>query len=162
MAWKILAVPAAIVGSAVGQVFMQRFTCVWPNVQLARSLLFKTWKMLALMGVFPTVLILILGEQLFTWVLGSNWLRAGEMATVIAPIAFIMLISSPTSGIYLVLGLQKYSLFFGLSFFFYRSACVYFGLVSNNILYGLWAWFLFELSAIVIYNLIALRRMRMQ
>lgn len=159
MAWKMLAIPAALVGGALGQVFLQRFAQIWPNAQLARQLLFRTWKILAIVGVLPTILVMMFGEQLFTWVLGSTWASAGEIAVVIAPMLFAMLVSSPTSGIFMVLGLQKYSLFFGISFVVYRTACIYFGVINNNILYGLLAWVLLELLAITIYNLIALKRM---
>ncbi len=160
MAWKILALPMAFIGAAVGQVFLQRFSQVWPDAQAARRLLFGTWKTLALVGVLPTVLVMLFGGQFFTWVLGDAWSEAGRMAAVIAPMLLAMLVSSPTSGIFLVLGLQKYSLFFGIAFIVYRSGCIYFGVVNDSLLYGLAAWVACELVAILAYNLIALKRMR--
>lgn len=162
MAWKILALPMALIGGAMGQVFLQRFSRVWPDLQSARRLLLRTWKVLALVGVLPTILVMIFGEQLFTWVLGNAWGGAGRMASVIAPMLLAILVSSPTSGIFLVLGLQKYSLFFGAAFIVYRSGCIYLGVVNNSVLYGLAAWVVCELVAISAYNLIALKRMRMQ
>lgn len=161
MAWKILALPMALIGGAVGQVFLQRFSQVWPDAQSARRLLYRTWKVLAVVGVLPTILVMVFGEQLFTWVLGNAWGSAGRMAAVIAPMLLAFLVSSPTSGIFLVLDLQKYSLIFGIAFVIYRSGCIYFGVVNNNVLYGLAAWVVCELIAISAYNLIALNRMRM-
>ena len=162
MAWKILAMPMALIGSAMGQVFLQRFAQVWPDAQSARQLLYRTWKVLTLVGVLPTILIMVFGEIIFTWVLGNAWGGAGRMAAVIAPMTFAILISSPTSGIFLVLGLQKYSLFFGAAFIVYRSGCIYFGVANNSVLFGLIAWVVCELVAISVYNLIALKKMRMQ
>jgi O-antigen/teichoic acid export membrane protein len=162
MAWKILALPMALIGGAIGQVFLQRFSQVWPDAQSARRLLFRTWKILALVGVLPTILVMVFGEQFFTWVLGNAWGGAGRMASVIAPMLLAILVSSPTSGIFLVLGLQKYSLFFGTAFIVYRTGCIYFGVLNNSVLHGLAAWVVCELVAISAYNLIALKRVRMQ
>ncbi len=162
MAWKILGLPMALIGGAVGQVFLQRFAQVWPDAGSARRLLFKTWKMLALVGVLPTILIMLFGEQLFSWILGGAWSGAGRIAAVIAPMLLAIFVSSPTSGIFLVLGLQKFSLFFGVAFLVYRTGCLYWGVVNNSVLYGLAAWVVCELITILIYNLIALKKMRMR
>lgn len=160
MAWKILALPMTLIGAAVGQVFLPRFSQVWPDAQAARRLLFGTWKVLALVGVLPALLLMAFGEQLFGWVLGDAWRDAGNIAAVISPMLLAILISSPTSGILQVLGLQKYSLFFGIAFIVYRSGCIYWGVRNDSVLYGLAAWVICELVAISAYNLIALRKMR--
>lgn len=161
MAWKILALPASLIGTAVGQVFLQRFSTTWPDVEQAKRLLFRTWKTLAAIGILPTIIVALFGDILFGWILGEAWQGAGSMATIIAPMLFAILISSPTSGIYLVLKLQKISLYFGISFLIYRAGCMYLGLIYNNLYIGLMAWVVCELAAILIYNLIALRRMRL-
>lgn len=158
MAWRITALPMGLIGGAVGQVFLQRFSKLWPDARLARQLLFRTWKGLFLVGVLPTILIMVFGEQLFSWMLGSAWGGAGKIAGIIAPMLFAMLVSSPTSGTFLVLGLQQYSLIFGLAFLVYRTGCIYFGVVSNNVLYGLAAWVICELAAISVYNFIVLKK----
>ncbi len=160
MAWKILALPAALIGAAVGQVFLQRFSATWPDAQSSRRLLFQTWKMLALVGLFPTIIIAVYGQYLFSWILGEEWREAGDIARVISPMLFAILISSPTSGIFLVLKLQKLSLFFGASFLIYRTFCIYLGFLLQNISIGLAAWVFCELAAIAIYNSIALQKMK--
>ena len=53
MAWRLLALPTTLIGSAVGQVFFQRFTQAWPDIVEARKLLFKTWIGLSLTGFYP-------------------------------------------------------------------------------------------------------------
>jgi O-antigen/teichoic acid export membrane protein len=162
MAWRILAIPSSLVGSAVGQVFLQRFVNVWPDAVAAQRLLFRTWKTLFLVGVVPFLLVMLFGQQFFTFVLGPAWSESGRIAAVIAPMLLAMLISSPTSGIFLVLGLQRLSLFFGAAFLIYRTLCIYLGLRFGNIYYGLAVWVFCEWLAIFSYNRIALRKMREQ
>jgi O-antigen/teichoic acid export membrane protein len=159
MAWRVLGLPSALIGAAVGQVFYQRYAAVWPHQEAAKKLLFKTWKYLALIGAFPLLIILLWGEEIFSLVLGRQWLHAGEIASVLAPMLFVMFVSSPTSSMFLVLGLQKYSLFFGLSFLLYRSVSFFIGWHFNSITIGLWCWVVLEMGTIAIYNLIALKKM---
>lgn len=160
MAWKIMALPIGLIGGAMGQVFLQRFSELWPDALSAQKLLFRTWKILALAGVLPSIVVMIFGEQLFIWVLGESWSEAGRMASVLAPMLLAILISSPTSGTFLVLGLQKYSLVFGIAVFLYRPACLSVGLVTGNIFYGLLAWVILEILQIFIYQVVVLKRLR--
>lgn len=157
MAWRILALPMTLIGAAVGQVFFQRFSQAWPDPIAARSLLVKTWVALGLIGFLPTVTLMFLGKPIFMWVLGDAWREAGIMATIIAPMLLAILISSPTSTTFLVLGLQKYSLVFGFAFLLYRSGCIYFGALYDKLLLGIGVWVFCEIIAIISYNFIVLR-----
>lgn len=159
MAWRILAIPMSLLGAGIGQVFFQRFALVRSRPNEARELLYRTWAALFLIGIFPLGAILICGEDIFRFILGAEWARAGKMASLMAPMLFAMLVSSPTSGTFIVLGLQKFSLIFGLSFLIYRVACLCLGAVTDNLMLGLAAWTICELTAIVIYNAIALRKL---
>jgi O-antigen/teichoic acid export membrane protein len=160
MAWKIMTLPMALIGGAIGQVFLQRFSQVWPDAQTARKLLFQTWKVLALVGVLPNILVMIFGEQMFTWVLGNTWAEAGRMAAVLAPMLLAILVSSPTSGTFLVLGMQKHSLVFGIASLIYRPACLSVGMVTGDIFHGLLILVIVEIIQISIYQLMVLNKLR--
>jgi len=160
MAWRILALPMSLIGGAIGQVFFQRFSQAWPDVIAAKKLLFGTWKVLAIVGLLPTITIMLFGEQLFGWIFGEPWRQAGRMAVIIAPMIFLMLISSPTSSTFIVLNLQKYSFLFGAAFLFYRIASIYTGSFFNSLPVGLVVLVLCEIVAIIIYNMIVILRIR--
>lgn len=158
MAWRILALPMTLVGSAIGQVFFQRFSLAWPDAASSRKLLLRTWKTLALIGLIPTILLITLGEPIFKWVLGDGWGEAGVIAGLIAPMLFAMLISSPTSSTFLVLGLQKYSLIFGLAVFIYRPLCLWIGLIFGDFYIGLSILVIMEMLQIFTYQCLAWRK----
>lgn len=158
MAWKILALPISLIGAAVGQVFLQRFSQLWPDALAARRLLLRTWAGLAVVGLLPTVTLMLFGQELFAWGLGPPWRESGRMAEIMAPMLLAMLISSPTSGTFLVLGLQKFSLLFGLLVFLYRPACLALGLVTGRLEDGLLALVIAEVVQISLYQLLAFRR----
>lgn len=158
MAWKILLIPSALIGAAVGQVFLRQFSELWPDAQAARKLLFQTWKVLGLVGLLPTVLVLFFGVQLFGWILGAAWEDAGKIAMVIAPMLFAMFVSSPTSGTFLVLGMQRYSLFFGIASLLYRPLSIWIGILNNNLILGLLILTVAEIVQILLYQLLAVKK----
>ncbi|WP_082729926.1 oligosaccharide flippase family protein [Pseudomonas sp. Os17] len=160
MAWKMAALPISLVGAAVGQVFFQRYASVWPDRSSAAIVLYQTWGGLTLVGLIPTVLLLFWGQDIFAIVLGENWSEAGHMATYLAPMLLAMLISSPTSSALIVMGLQRYSLYFGIAVFLYRPLCLYLGWILNDIYKGLALLTTLEILQISIYQYIIFRHLR--
>lgn len=158
MAWKILALPMGLIGAATAQVFMQRFARTWPDAAAARQLLFRTWGALALFGIVPALVMAFSGESAFVWMFGESWRPAGQMAEILTPMLLVMLVSSPTSGAFLVLGLQRYSFVFGLLVLAYRPACLALGLVTGNLLDGLRALVLAEILQTLLYQWVVIRR----
>lgn len=158
MAWRLLMLPAALVGGAVGQVFMQRFSIATEDPVLARKIIKKSWMLLFALGLIPFTLFSIGGDFVFEMVLGDEWLGAGAIAMMLAPMAFAMFVSSPTSGAYVVLGLQKYSLFFGLVVFIYRPLCIYLAVQTGDLAAGIKLWVVLEVIQIFVYQLIVWKK----
>jgi O-antigen/teichoic acid export membrane protein len=158
MAWKILGLPSGLIGGAIGQVFYQKFSVLWPDSLACKKLLTNTWTTLALIGFIPMLVIIFFGVEIFSFFLGSAWEEAGSIASIIAPMLFLMLISSPTSGTYLVLGMQKRSLLFGISVLIYRPVCIYMGFFYQNLTYGLIALVFAEIVQISLYQILAFKK----
>ena len=162
MAWRILALPMTLIGSAIGQVFFQRFSQTWPDIPAARKLLFKTWMTLGLIGLLPTILLMAFGGPIFSWVLGDLWRKSGTISSIIAPMLFAMLISSPTSSTFLVLGLQKYSLIFGITVLVYRPLCLGVGYIADNFYLGLMLFVATEVIQIIFYQSLVMRKLKIR
>lgn len=160
MAWRLLMLPMTLVGGAVGQVFLQKFSLVYQDSVQARKLLKSTWVTLMAVGVLPMLLIIFFGEYLFSIILGEEWMTAGSMATVLAAMAMAIFVSSPTSGTYIILGIQRYSPLFGVSSLIYRPASLYFGFCNNDIMTGLKAWVVCELVQITVYQVVAWKKIK--
>lgn len=162
MAWKLLMLPISLIGMAVGQVFMQRMSLIISDQIKSKQLLVKTWKILFFLGIMPVLIILGYGDKVFEIVLGEEWSKAGIMASVIAPMALAIFVSSPTSGLYILLGLQKLSLYFGVASLIFRPFCLYVGYYFNDIIKGLIAWCCYEIIAILIYQYIGYKKVSMK
>ncbi len=159
VAWRMVFLPVGLMGGAVGQVFFQRFAQAWPDRREARRLLFKTWRTLALAAVAPCVLMVFFAPPVFQWALGEKWRQAGTFAALIAPMTLFVFLSSPTSSALVVLGMQKYSLLFGVMTLFYRPACLWVGWHLHNLSIGLLLLSGAEIVQILIYNAVVLVKM---
>lgn len=158
MAWKLLMIPMGLIGGAIGQVFMQRLSNTIENPLAAKKILSHSWLLLFFIGLVPFALFLMGGDYFFKMILGDDWVEAGTLATILAPMAFVIFISSPTSGTFVILGLQKYSLLFGMLVFVYRPLCIYIGFQADDLSLGLKLWVALEIAQIFIYQMVAWKK----
>ncbi len=166
LAWRVTALPALLLAGAAGSVFYQRFAQQvargLPNAvarAAARALLWRTWRGFALVGAPPALALLAFGEPLFGWLFGARWSEAGRFAAVLAPMLLAMLVSSPTSGALVVLGLHRHALHFGVAMLLYRPLAFWLGARADSLVLALALWAACEVVAIVLYNRLLLRRL---
>jgi O-antigen/teichoic acid export membrane protein len=157
MSWTILALPASFIGSAIGQLFFQKFSNIWfEDIKYAKKFLLITWRNLFLVGLLPCILIVFFGKELFIFFLGQKWVFAGEIAAIMAPMFFITFISSPTSTTYISLGIEKIGFYLSLIVLITRPLSLYIGMINNNLKLGIYIFVFLEIVNIVIYQVIAL------
>jgi O-antigen/teichoic acid export membrane protein len=157
LANRVLAIPLSLVGSAFAQVFYQEFAQRFAENKDPKGFLFRTWKKLFLLGLTPCIVLFFWGEPLFQFVFGTKWLMAGWFAKYLCLISFIMLISSPTSTAFMVLGLQKFQLIFGILLFIIRMMTVV--IMYHHINNGLITYVIFETLAIVLFNFLIIEKL---
>lgn len=162
IAMRVLSLPAMFIGQAMAQVFYKTFTDYAHDYRLARKFLFKTWGFLSLVGLLPLIVVLGWGPEIFAFVLGSDWYAAGEMARVIAPMVFVMFVSSPSSNAYLTLNLHHLTPIFPIVSLIYRPGCIYIGYLMGDILTGLWLLTIIHILFVVLYNAIIIRKLSVQ
>ncbi len=159
MAWRLLMIPISLIGGAMGQVFLKRFSEVIDDIDFSIKIIKHSWTILFCVGIIPFGLIFVGGDYIFEKLLGDKWLIAGGVAMTLAPMAMAVFVSSPTSGSYVILGLQKYSLIFGFTTLLYRPICIYIGKLYNNLILGLWIWVVLEIITITAYQYLAIRKL---
>lgn len=162
LAWRVAAVPVLVLAAAAGTVFYQRFAALHAGGghAAARALLLRQWRGFALAGALPALVLATAGGPLFAWLFGAPWREAGWLAAALAPMLWAMLVSSPTSGALIVLGLQKHAPWFGIAMLAYRPAALWLGAQQGSLVLGLLLWGGCEIAAIVLYNRLLLRRLQ--
>ena len=90
--------PMNFIGHAISQVFFQRGSEASRNRKLD-ALFTDTVGMLIRMGTMPTIVILILGRDIFSLMLGADWAEAGVYVQLLSVWALIWFITSPITPI---------------------------------------------------------------
>lgn len=157
---RMLSVPAGLIGGAIGQNFYQEFSnrINSNKKESAKLLLLKVWTLLFAIGIVPTILIFFYAEELFSFLFGENWKEAGVIAAVLVWMYLFSFISSPTSGAYLVLGLQNIGFYFGVAQLIGKVISVSVLVMSNNILLFFYSLAGIEIFLIFLYNIVILNK----
>ncbi|MDY9920629.1 MAG: oligosaccharide flippase family protein [Synergistota bacterium] len=126
MAFTLMAVPGALIGTAIGQVFLQKAASAQHSGNL-KELTFKAYLVLLRLSLFPILLLSIMSPLIFSVVLGKQWADAGIYAMLLGPWVMIMFIQSPLSNVFSILGLQRQALVLEIVYSASRIAAFLFG-----------------------------------
>ncbi len=105
-AFMVLSVPLGLVGGATGQVFFVRAAEARHGGGLA-ALTLRVYRRLLQVGLYPVLLLMLLGPDLFAFVFGQPWHTAGQYAVWIAPWLLLAALASPLSRLFDVLERQR-------------------------------------------------------
>lgn len=151
---QVLFLPTSLVGQAIGHVFFQKASEAKHQGQLD-VVVEKVFRRLVSVGMFPFLLIMLLGKDLFLYVFGPQWSEAGIFAQILSPWIFFAFITSPLTLLFIILEAQKEALFADAFLFFCRcialiigghfdsprSSIVLFSFVGTFILFFMVFWF---------------------
>ena len=90
-----LALPTALMGNAVGQVFYQQASQQFAKGQSFFGLLISNAKLLLLLGSGGFLLVFLFGPQLYTIVFGDSWTQAGVIASYFSVAAALSFLTTP-------------------------------------------------------------------
>ncbi|PMG95095.1 hypothetical protein BCU81_00045 [Vibrio breoganii] len=115
LALTVLALPIDLIGKTIGQAFYGSIAQLGRNrpkdiYELSKDVVGK----LFLCSLLPFLIIFTYGNELFTFIFGSNWLDAGLYAEILSIYIVANLISSPIVNVLNVLNKNKSYLFINL------------------------------------------------
>jgi cbb3-type cytochrome oxidase maturation protein len=111
LAQRVLGVPMAVIGTAIGGVFLANATEARREGHLA-PLVAKVHERLAQIAMPPALVILLAAPELFSLVFGELWHDAGHFAQWMVPWLYVTFVASPLSSLFDVLEQQKQELRF--------------------------------------------------
>ncbi len=149
MAHMVVNMPMSLIGSATGQVFFQKASEEKNRTGSVKTVVQEVHQRLVSIGIFPILILMIIGEELFTLVLGAQWAMAGGYARILAPWLLLVFIASPLSTIFSVLERQTVDFSFNLLILFSRIAVLCVGGVYGNPIVAL---ALFSLTGVIFWG----------
>jgi lipopolysaccharide exporter len=153
LGFRILQLPMRLVGTAIGQVFVQRAARARTEGTLG-PLVEDLLQRLLVIGAFPMFALTLAGKDVYVVVFGGEWAEAGLYTQILSPWAFMWFISSPLSQLYYVVEKQEFGFFFNAVLFASRFLSLGAGgIVGSPVL----ALALFSGTGLVLYGYLNLR-----
>lgn len=150
LGFRLIQMPMSLIGGAISQVFLQRGVEANKKGNLDK-LIEELFNKMLIIGLLPTMLLMVEGADLFVFVFGKDWREAGVFTQILAPWAFIWFLTSPLSTIYIILEKQKKELAVHSFIFCSRIMAISVGSLLGNIHLAI---FLFSVSGIFAYGYI--------
>lgn len=155
LGFRLLQLPMSFIGGSISQVFFQRASRALSEGTLP-SLVESVFRILVIIGMFPILILTIVGSDVFTVVFGRAWAEAGVYAQILSLWAFIWFISSPLTTIYVVV--EKHH--FGFHYNFFNLGTRLVSLTIGGLLGSArTALMLFSISGILVYGYLCLKMM---
>ncbi len=153
--FRLLQLPMSFVGSSISQVFFQRASRAFSEGVLP-SLVENVFRILVIIGMFPILILTIVGGDVFSVIFGEAWTEAGVYAQILSIWAFVWFISNPLTTIYVVVEKQQ----FGFQYNFFNLTTRLLSLTIGGILGSArMALVLFSVSGFVVYGYLCLKMM---
>ena len=131
-AYALFATPLSLLGAAISQVFFVEGVEATRN-QTMPGFIRKVHAQLILIGLFPTLAIMLTGPQVFGFVLGSEWSVSGEYLQLIAVWLFLASMASPLTRTFDILERQRLDLATSLIMFAFQTIAFIAGGLSGDI-----------------------------
>ncbi|MCR9263556.1 MAG: oligosaccharide flippase family protein [Flavobacteriaceae bacterium] len=164
LTYIVLSAPLALIGTSYKDVFYQRmaFLINAEDFNAALKLFKKSAGALFFLGLPICAILYFMGEDIFGFIFGEKWIRAGEFAAILAFSFMIKLVVSPLSSIFNAANKLKISsiwqtLYFVTTFLTLGICTFLFKCPINTLLY---IYVIHELIIYTVYFLLQYRTLR--
>lgn len=99
---KMLEIPLRFIGNAIGGVFKQRASQDYHILGNCNSIFLKTSLTLLFISALPVLIIGIFAPEIFEFIFGSKWVKAGLYSQLLIPMVFLKLIVSSVSYVFYI------------------------------------------------------------
>jgi len=107
---KILGIPIRIIGAPINTVYFRTASEYYKKGKSLADFTFSLIIKIMLIALFPIIVTVIWGEQIFSLILGPNWGEAGKLAGFLIVQYVFMFCATCTSYLRVVIGKQKVNL----------------------------------------------------
>jgi O-antigen/teichoic acid export membrane protein len=159
---KVLAVPLALIASSVADAFHSRLAiCARETPDLLLPLFLRTAAGLFLLALFPSAILAIGGQTLFSVVFGRQWAVAGLLAAISTPWFLSQFVVSPLSRLVFVLRGQESKLIYDIVLLVSIFAAYEIARLQHlSIVQTVWAFTIVNTGAYILYFFVLLHIVR--
>lgn len=133
LAHRVLTAPLGLIGKGIADVFFANAATAARNGSLA-PLVAAVHERLAQIAMPHALVLVLAGPELFAFVFGQEWRQAGVFAQWMAPWCYLILVTSPLSTLFSVLGRQRAEMVFQGWLLTSRTAALLLGAYYGDLL----------------------------
>jgi len=126
LSFAVLSVPITVISGSIYQVIYPKINSLYKRNIDIFPILYKSMLWLAVSGVIPLVVIMWFGQEIFSFIFGYEWMKAGIYAQWMSIALFFYYICRPAIAAIPVIGIQKELLVWEV-FDFVIKLCVFYG-----------------------------------
>jgi len=145
----VLGIPMSLVGGAIAQVFFQKASESHNRTGDLPRVVKDVFNRLVSLGIYPVLLLTLIGEDVFIVVFGARWAEAGVYMQILCIWTFFQFISSPISTLFSVLEKQRAGLVFNGILLVTRAVSLIVGCMTGDVKFAL---FLFASTGVACYG----------
>ena len=116
MCMNILGLPTKFLAGPVNRVFYREATERYNNGENIGAFSLRILKANIKIAIFPITVLIIFGEPVFSFVLGSDWKEAGTFASVLGVYQLMLFCNSSLSGKFVIINKKKTILVLNIAF----------------------------------------------
>jgi lipopolysaccharide exporter len=132
MAYIVIRLPLKLMGNSLTNVFFRKVSVEKNKTGGIKDIVKLIHTRLVSIGMFTCLILMVLGTELFTFVLGAQWSSAGLYAQILAPWFFVAFISTPLFSIFNVFEKQIANLWFNMVLLISRIVVLIIGGLLND------------------------------
>lgn len=117
---RVVCTPLMVFGDSLKSVYYQKAASQQGDFEQLRHFFQRLRDRILAYSIFPSLMLLFFGPDIFRLFLGERWEAAGSIAGLICVLAFFQFLSSPVMSLVNVLGKQKPFLYFTVLLFIAR------------------------------------------
>jgi O-antigen/teichoic acid export membrane protein len=131
---KIMNQPSRFIGQVVGEVYYRRASEFNTHNKDLSEITFNTFKVLFMIGIIPFTIIMLWGQEIFSFVFSKEWESSGRIAAYLSPWLLFVFAGSPISFIFLIKQKLRLSFFVNLLLLIIRFGALVIGsLILRNL-----------------------------
>lgn len=149
---RVLQAPLSLISTSLTDVYKQKLTDPKTTDDDLKRYYKKMFVFLFSIGLPPLVLFMFIGEELFSFIFGSEWQVAGEYAIILAPMFYIRFIASPLSYFLYLKEKQEINILGNFTFLICSLASVIFFKSAEDVVIFISVTFSLIYIAYIIYS----------
>ncbi|MBN1153671.1 oligosaccharide flippase family protein [candidate division KSB1 bacterium] len=116
LGYRLISLPVVLLSSSITQVFFPAAAKEYNESRGLSNIVSNLFRRLIQIGIFPMVILGLLGAPLFGFAFGSQWIEAGVYTQILSIFLIFLFVSTPASPIVSILKYQEIGLVWNVSF----------------------------------------------